>query len=154
MAQEMASSCERTPTPVMRLRAITLPVNILLYSFTFLGEDCQQFLHIFYEVGVGLSQYAADAVVVESHAGAAGLLHNIENLLAHTQCVEEHGGGSEVHAECTQEEAVRGDTRQFVHHHADDLSAAGSLDARAAFSIQRQRPWLVSCAPRSSRDGP
>ena len=63
--------------------------------------------------------------------------------LADTQCVEKHGGCAKVHAVGADEEAVRSDTRQLVHHNTDNLCAARYFNACSTFKEQTQAVVVV-----------
>ena len=83
-------------------------------------ESVEKRLHILNEIRMNVGHHAADAVIIECHAGTACLLHYVKHLLTYTQRVEEHCCGTEVHTECADKEAVRRDTRKLVHqctHH-------------------------------------
>ena len=66
----------------------------------------EQVLHILHKVSVKILHYAADAVVVESHASAAGLLKDVQYRLALAKSVEQHCGCTQVHTECSHEQEV------------------------------------------------
>ena len=93
------------------------------------GEHIEELVDIFNEVGGEILHEAADALIVESHAGTASFLHNVENLFANAESIEQHCGCAEVHAICADEEAVGSNARELVHDHADHLSAARDLNA-------------------------
>ena len=102
------------------------------------GENLEQSTYIVGKVGGEVLHHTAYARIVECHACATGLLEYIKDLFADAQCVEKHRGGSEVHAVCADEQAVRRDTRQLVHHHADHLGTARYLDVKGLLVEQAQ----------------
>ena len=74
------------------------------------GEDIKKRMHVLDEIGMQILHDTADAVIVECHARATGLLHDVKNLFADTQGVEQHGGRTKVHTVSSDKQAVRGNT--------------------------------------------
>ena len=75
--------------------------------------------------------HAAEAVVVEHHARAGELLHEVEDDLAVAEHVEDHGGAQrrEVGGERADRDQVAGDAHELAGDDADELRPPRDLDA-------------------------
>ena len=108
-----------------------------------LGDNGKQLLHILHKIRVKVGHDTAETVVVEGHAGATGLLHYVKNLLTHTQGVEQHRSGAEVHAERPDKQTVGGDTRKLVHKHTDYTGTFRHLDTGSLLNAEAQTVVVV-----------
>ena len=111
-------------------------VVILLQVVAHVGDE---FLDTLHEVGMDVGLHTSDGVIVQDEASAAGLLKDVEHLLAVAETIEEGCRGTQVLAEAGEEQDVRVDTLQLVHDGADVLHAAAHLHAHGLLDAHAQR---------------
>ena len=80
---------------------------ILVDDSTQIGDEL---FHPLLEVGMQVSLYATDGVVVHDEASTTSFLKDVEYFFTITEAVEESGKGTEVHCQTRIEQQVRVDT--------------------------------------------